>query len=68
MIRFILKRRHDNSYGATWTDHETLDVDVPQLQAALQRGGVNVGRPGFDLTELVGVQILPNIDILDEFS
>ena len=60
MIRFILKRRRDNSYGATTSDLETLDIDVPALEAALKRGGMGKGGPGYDLTDLVGAEVLPS--------
>lgn len=57
MLRFILKRRSDNSYGATSELLETLDLHVPELEAALTRGGMGEGGPGYDLTDLVGVEI-----------
>lgn len=59
MIRFILKRRMDNSYDCVSAHFETVDVDVPELEAMLRRGGQNIGGPGYDITELVGVEVLP---------
>jgi hypothetical protein len=35
VIRFILKRRHDNGYGCVSESLETLDVNVPELEAVL---------------------------------
>lgn len=58
MIRFIMKRRVDNSYGCVTEHFETLDLEVPTLEQALTRGGVNMGGPGYALSELVGVEIL----------
>jgi len=56
MIRFILKRTHqENISGARWEEHETLDVNVPELEAALQRGGR--GPDGCDVTNFVGLEI-----------
>lgn len=59
MLRFILKRRMDNSYDAVTQHYETVDIDAPVLQALLQRGGQGKGGPGYDITELVGVEVLP---------
>ena len=58
MIRFILKRRMDNSYDCVTAKFETVDVDVPELEALLRRGGQGVGGPGYDITELFGVEVL----------
>lgn len=61
MIRFILKRKHrDNISGAEWTEMETFESHFSPLQAALQRGGM--GQDGYDLTELVGVEIVGAVD------
>lgn len=57
MIRFIIKRRMDNSYDCVTSHFETLAVDVPELEAMLRRGGQGEGGPGYDISELVGVEI-----------
>ena len=57
MIRFIIKRREDNSYGAVCESFETITACCPDLEAALCRGGRNIGGPGYDISELIGVEI-----------
>lgn len=57
-LRLILQRRVDNSYDCVTAKFETLDVDVPELERRLRRGSVSRGGPGYDVTELVGVEIL----------
>lgn len=57
MIRFIIKRRIDNMYDCVTENFETLDVDVPELEEALKRGGKMIGGPGYDISELVGVEV-----------
>lgn len=59
MIRFIIKRRQDNSYDCVSSNFETIDADCPALEQALTRGGKMVGGPGYDISELVGVEVLP---------
>jgi hypothetical protein len=57
MLRFIIQnQRQDNHIGLGLTDYYTLDIDVPELEAALTRGGH--GEMGFDLHSLMGVEIL----------
>lgn len=57
MLRFIVKRRTNDCYsGAMFSNLQTIDVDVPALESALDRGGY--GEQGYDLTELVGVEVL----------
>lgn len=56
MIRFILKRNTGDGVGADWEGFETLDADVPTLEAALKRGGRGAGH---DVTLLVGVELDP---------
>ena len=58
MLRFILKTKfHDAYSGVTHSSLQTIDVDVPSLESALDRGGY--GEQGYDFTELIGVEILP---------
>lgn len=59
MIRFIIKRRQDNSYDCVSSNFETIDAECPELEQALTRGGKMVGSPGYDISELVGVRVLP---------
>lgn len=56
MIRFILKRRvRDNVSGYDETSIHSVDIDVPELEALLSRGGS--GENGFDFTALYGVEL-----------
>ena len=58
MLRFILERSEtDANIGLVSRGHYTIDVDVPEIEAALQRGGR--GEAGFEFHELVGVEVLP---------
>lgn len=59
MLRFIIKRRQDNSYDCVSSQFETIDADCPALEQALTRGGKMVNGPGYDISELVGVEVLP---------
>ena len=57
MLRFIIQnQREDKHIGLGLTDYYTLDIDVPELEDALTRGGH--GEMGFDLHSLMGVEIL----------
>jgi hypothetical protein len=57
VIRFIIKRRFADSYsGASSETLETILLDVPELQAALKRGGH--GPMGYDISELMGVELV----------
>lgn len=58
MIRFIL--RHENCCAHTdmrTSNLFTVDIDVPELEALVNRGGH--GPSGFDYTHLVGIEVLP---------
>lgn len=57
MIRFILKRKHkaDPDPGCGTVALETLDVQVPELEKVLRRGGVS--QYSYDITELVGAEV-----------
>jgi hypothetical protein len=58
MIRFIIKRRlSDSGSQARTTTHETIDAECPELQRALE--GSSWGPRGYDLREVVGVEVLP---------
>lgn len=55
MIRFLLKRRVREPYHDSCesdVSYETLEVEVPELEALLTRGGF--GNGGYDFTVLVG--------------
>ena len=59
MIRFIVQNQHyDGNLGGGWIDYYTMDLEVPELEEALTRGGH--GEMGFDRHILVGVEILGN--------
>jgi hypothetical protein len=57
MIRFIIKHRFQDNYsGATGESFQTILLDVPELEAALKRGGH--GPSGFERYDLAGVEIV----------
>ena len=58
MIRFIVEC-HEMQYGPgiDRRDFVTLDVDLPELEAMLLRGGKGEG--GFESWRLLGAEILP---------
>jgi hypothetical protein len=57
MLRFILKRRiKDNVSTLEYENFYTLDVDCPELERHLLRGGC--GEDMYDYTDLIGVEIL----------
>lgn len=59
MLRFVVRRKQKDSLvsGAEWETLETIDVDLPELERRLEQGGF--GDSGYDVTELVGVEVLP---------
>ena len=58
MLRFVLKRKTNDVYsGAVFSTVFTIDANVPDLESALDRGGYGAEQ-GYDLTELVGVEVL----------
>ena len=58
MIRFILKRRtHDAYSGLQAGNFETVDFDIPGLEAILMTGGS--GPSGYEIIELHGIEVLP---------
>jgi hypothetical protein len=58
MLRFVLKRKTNDVYsGAVFSTVFTIDANVPDLESALSRGGYGAEQ-GYDLTELVGVEVL----------
>lgn len=59
MLRFIIRRRCKDAHtGLDSEQFETIDINVPALEHVLMAGGH--GAEGFDIRELVGVEILPN--------
>lgn len=57
MIRFIVERhKADFNAGLERRDFITLDVDVPDLEALMLRGGH--GEMGFDSWRLLGAEII----------
>lgn len=58
-LRFILKRNIKDQYNGCEHEHlQTLDLEVPELEEALSGGGR--GENGYDITSLLGVEILTN--------
>ncbi len=65
MIRAVLRRRWaDKISGASTDQLFTLDFDCPELEEALLKGGY--GESGFDMTDLVGVEVLPKVEEVTE--
>ena len=57
MLRFIMRsHRHAANWGTDCVQYYTLDIDVPELEAALSRGGY--GETGFERHDLIGVEIM----------
>lgn len=57
MIRLILKRyTADRFSGAEREEFETLDIDCPQLEKVLTRGGYD--QSSYDYTLLQGAEVL----------
>jgi hypothetical protein len=58
MIRFIVKRtlKDFDDLGPTESFY-TIDVDVPELEAALKRGGCDPVKGLYDYHEFVGIEI-----------
>jgi len=56
VIRFIIKRKVLDRHSECESERfETLDVDVPELEAVLLRGGTGMNE--HDISHLVGVEI-----------
>ena len=65
MLRIIIERHEqDNNSGVDRKDYYTLDLDIPELEAALTRGGH--GEMGFETHRLIGVEVRPNLAISGE--
>ena len=57
MLRFIVERHEvDNNVNSNTRDYVTLDVDIPELEVILRRGGS--GEMGFESWRLIGAEIL----------
>jgi hypothetical protein len=57
MLRFIIKRTIRDANDSYSSDtFETIDVELPQIEEILNRGGY--GEMGFDRSELAGVEIV----------
>lgn len=57
MIRFIIRRKiKDQWNGLEEEVFETIDIDVPELEAALIGGGISEN--GYDIRVLLGCEIL----------
>ena len=58
MLRFIVKRdTFDEINSMRRERHYTLDLDAPELEQELTRGGY--GESGYDISTLIAVEILP---------
>ena len=59
MIRFVIEV-HEMQYGPgiDCRDYVTLDVDLPELESMLKRGGKGEG--GFESWRLLGAEVLPS--------
>ena len=58
-LRFILRRQtKDPHSGMETCDLSTMLAHVPELEAMLRSGGY--GNGGYDITELVGVELVPD--------
>lgn len=56
MLRVIISRTtRDSVSGAEWQRFETIDIDVPELEARLAGG---FGETGYDIPHVVGIEIL----------
>jgi hypothetical protein len=57
MLRFIIQRIEvDANIGMRHESYQTIDVEVPDVEAALNAGGS--GEMGFEIFLLTGVEIL----------
>ena len=57
MIRFILRHSVRDEYSGAHFEHfYTVDCDVPDLEAALDRGGY--GESGCDIHQLIGCELI----------
>lgn len=59
MLRFILRRKTRDEYngGFEHESFETIEINVPELESLLTRGGS--GPSGYDATSLVGIEVSP---------
>lgn len=56
MIRFILKREVSDRYsGAEYEQLYTVDVNVPELERELTRGGLS--QEAYEIVSLVGAEV-----------
>ena len=58
MIRIIFLRESFSEVNQMrMSRHYTMDVDVPELERELSRGGF--GETGYDFCSVVGVEVIP---------
>ena len=58
MLRFVIRRKYQHESGANGQLLQTIDAQVPELEALLTNG--SLAAETYDITELVGVEILPS--------
>ena len=56
MLRFIMCVHEANPLGITWNDYYTLDINVPELEEAISRGGRD--EVAFEKHSLIGIEVL----------
>lgn len=58
MIRLLVEcHKVDDSEDVNRKDYVTLDVDIPELEKMLTRGGYGEGR--FETWRLIGAEVMP---------
>lgn len=65
MIRIILERKQFDAYAQdTARDLFTLDIECPELEQQLKRGGS--GSSGWEVVRVLGAQVLPTSEAESE--
>ena len=56
MLRVILRHSvRDQFSGASWVEYQTMDIEIPELEARLRSGGL--GDSGYDITQVFAVEV-----------
>lgn len=56
MVRLIIRNRYKESGCQEYITHGTLDIDAPELEALLNRGGY--GEDRFETHDVIDAQVL----------